>query len=205
MLKPYEELIKIDVSPWCEDRDGFKYLNWARCIALLRENGAEEVYFQPIPNPKDGTSLYMTEQEFTDKSGNVNRIYETRIRIVIDGKEIIFQSPVINGSNPVKDNSMNQLRVWSSMCRSFVKAVAIHTGLGFNLWVREEEAALKTVPVEEDSQAGEPQKKTLVALCKKHGVNLQKWLARYEKTLDALTAQECGQMLNALKEKYLDE
>ena len=45
MLKSYEELVKVDVTPYCSDRDGFKYLNWARCVDLLRKNGAEKVYF----------------------------------------------------------------------------------------------------------------------------------------------------------------
>ena len=38
----------------------------------------------------------------------------------------------------MKDNSMSQQRVWNSMCRAFVKCVAIHTGLGFDLWLKEE-------------------------------------------------------------------
>lgn len=205
MLKPYEELIKIDVTPWCEMRDGFKYLNWARCILLLKENGAEDAYFEPIPNPQTGTSLYMTEQAFTDKNGVVNRIYETRIRVVVDGKEWVFQSPVLNGTNPVKDNSMNQLRVWVSMCRAFVKCVAIHTGLGFNLWVREEEAALKTAPIDEESQVTPAQLKTIDGLCKKHNLSLDKWLTRAGRTRDTLTASEAGEILNTLKERYGDE
>jgi len=34
---------------------------------------------------------------------------------------------------------MTQQRVWNSMCRSFVKGVAIYTGLGFDLWLKNEE------------------------------------------------------------------
>lgn len=30
-LKSYEELIKVDVRQYCEERDGFTYLNWAKC------------------------------------------------------------------------------------------------------------------------------------------------------------------------------
>ena len=40
MLKPYDEMIKIDVRPYCKKRDGLDYLNWATCIKLLHENGA---------------------------------------------------------------------------------------------------------------------------------------------------------------------
>ena len=139
MLKSYEELRKIDVMPFCEKRDGADYLPYNKCIDLLHENGAETVYFLPVPNPKTGSSLYETETVFEDKNGQKNRCYETRIEIHIDDKVYYMQSPVMNGANPVKDNSMSQQRVWNSMTRSFVKAVAMYTGLGFNLWLKEEE------------------------------------------------------------------
>ena len=45
MLKKYEEMRKIDVRPFCEEREGKIYLNWAKCIDLLHENGAEKVYW----------------------------------------------------------------------------------------------------------------------------------------------------------------
>ena len=73
MLKSYEEMRKIDVTPYCEERDGFTYLNWAKCMELLHENGAETVSWLPIPDPETGTSLRMSKQVFTDKSGNTNR------------------------------------------------------------------------------------------------------------------------------------
>lgn len=139
MLKAYEELRKVDVSPFCEKRDGADYLPWNKCIDLLHENGAEQVYFLPVQNPKTGSSLYETDTVFEDKNGAKNRCYETRIEIHIDDKIYYMQSPVMNGANPVKDNSMSQQRVWNSMTRSFVKGVAIYTGLGFDLWLKEEE------------------------------------------------------------------
>ena len=139
MLKPYNELRQIDVSQWTEKRDGADYLPYNKCIDLLHEHGAEVVYFLPVPNPKTGGSLYESETVFEDKNGNKNRCYETRIEIHIDDKVYYMQSPVMNGANPVKDNSMSQQRVWNSMTRSFVKAVAMYTGLGFSLWLDEEE------------------------------------------------------------------
>lgn len=139
MLKSYDELRQIDVTPFCEKRDGADYLPYNKCIDLLRENGAETVYFLPVPNPKNGSSLYETDTVFEDKNGITNRCYETKIEIHIDNNVYYMQSPVMNGANPVKDNSMSQQRVWNSMTRSFVKAVAIYTGLGFSLWLKEEE------------------------------------------------------------------
>ena len=51
MLKTYEELVKVDVSKFTEKRDGMDYLNWAKCVDLLHENGAKVVYFEPLVNP----------------------------------------------------------------------------------------------------------------------------------------------------------
>lgn len=139
-LASYEDLRKVDVSQFTEKRDGAEYLNWAKCIDLLHEYGAEKVYFVPDTNEK-GSSLFMTDISFENgyvKNKKTNRCYETRIKIHIDDKVYTMQSPVMNGANPVQDNSMTQQRVWNSMCRSFVKGVAIYTGLGFDLWLKEE-------------------------------------------------------------------
>mgnify|MGYP000018543567 CR=1 FL=1 len=112
-LKSWEEMRKIDVTPYCQERDGMTYLNWAKCIDLLHENGAKKVYWVPIPDEGTGSSLRMVSKDFTDSKGNTNRCYETRIHVVIDENEYEMQSPVMNGSNPVKDNSMSQQRVWN--------------------------------------------------------------------------------------------
>lgn len=201
MLKSYEEMRKIDVTPYCESRDGMTYLNWAKCIDLLHENGAEKVYWIPIPDPKTGSSLRMSDVAFEDKNKVQNRCYETRIRVVIDDNEYEFQAPVMNGANPVKDNSMSQQRVWNSMCRSFVKCVAIHTGLGFNLWLKEEYNPYNSMPVEQ-AKPSEAQLKALKAICEKHSVNLEGWLIRQQRTEDTVTADEVGMMLRAMQERY---
>ena len=143
MLKSYEELRKIDVNKWTEKRDNAEYLNWAKVIDLLHENGAGTVYFEPIANENTGSSLYMTNQVFTDKNEITNRVYETAVKIVIDNLDFIQRGPVTNGSNPVKDNSMTQQRLWNCQTRLFVKGVAIRTGLGFDLWLKNEQKSEK--------------------------------------------------------------
>lgn len=135
MIKTYSEMRKIDVMPYVEKRDGADYLNWAKCKELLHDNGAEVVYFEPCVNA-NGSSLFMSDQTFTDSKGNTNRCYEVRVHIVIDDLEFDAQYPLMNGSNPVKDNSMSQQRVWNAQTRAFVKGVAMRTGLGFNLWLK---------------------------------------------------------------------
>lgn len=204
-LKSYKEMRGIDVKPYCEDRDGMLYLNWAKCIDLLHENGAEKVYWMPIPDEKTGSSLRMTDQTFTDKSGNTNRCYETRIKVVIDADEYEMRSPVMNGSNPVKDNSMSQQRVWNSMCRSFVKCVAIHTGLGFDLWLKEEMQPFGNAIPECEEKASAAQIMTIKDLCNKHKINVEYWLKTNNSTWDTLSAANAGNMLLAIKSKYGDE
>lgn len=135
MIKSYAEMRAIDVSPYVEKRDGNDYLNWAMCMELLHQNGAEVVYFEPCTNP-NGSSLFMSDSVFTDGKGNTNRCYEVRVHIVIDDLEFDAQFPLMNGSNPVKDNSMSQQRVWNAQTRAFVKGVAMRTGLGFDLWLK---------------------------------------------------------------------
>lgn len=204
-LKSYEEMREIDVLPYCEERDGMMYLNWAKCIDLLHANGAKKVYWIPIPDDKTGSSLRMTEIVFTDSKGNTNRCYETRIRIVIDDCEYEMQTPVMNGSNPVKDNSMSQQRVWNSMCRAFVKGVAIYTGLGFNLWLKEEMQPFNNVIPMEEEKPNPVNIKILKDLCAKHKINVEYWIKTNGKTWDTLSATDVGKMLVSIKEKYGDE
>lgn len=204
MLKPYDEMRKIDVRQYCEERDGMIYLNWAKCIDLLHANGAKTVYWIPIPDEKTGSSLRMTDQLFTDSKNNTNRCYETRIRVVIDDKEYEMQSPVMNGSNPVKDNSMSQQRVWNSMCRSFVKCVAVHTGLGFDLWLKEEMRPFSNCMPQEEEAPSPAQIKVLKDLGNKHKINLDYWIASNNKTWETITATDVGQMLSTIAEKYGD-
>ena len=206
-LKSYEEMRQINVRPYCEERDGMLYLNWAKCTDLLHENGAEKVYWVPIPDEKTGSSLRMTENVFSDSKNNTNRCYETRIKVVIDDNEYEMQTPVMNGSNPVKDNSMSQQRVWNSMCRAFVKCVAIHTGLGFDLWLKEEMRPFTNVVAvaEEEPKPSPARIKVLKDLCATHKINLEYWIKTNGKTWDTLSDLDVGCMLNTIKEKYGDE
>ena len=133
MLKNFDEMRKIDVSQHVEKRDGMDYLNWAKCVDLLHDNGAEKVFFIPLTN-ENGSSLFMSDQTFTDKNGVTNRCYEVAVEITIDDEVFIMRSPLMNGTNPVRDNYLTQQQVWNAQTRCFVKGVALRTGLGFSLW-----------------------------------------------------------------------
>ena len=137
MLKSFNELRKVDVTPHVKQRDGADYLPWATVVDLLHEHGAEKVFFSPVCND-NGSSLFMSDQTFTDSKGNVNRCYEVRIAITVDDDNFVYSYPLLNGVNPVKDNSLNQNVVFKAMARAFVKAVALRYGLGFSLWSKDE-------------------------------------------------------------------
>ncbi len=148
MLKPYSELRKIDVLPFCEkrktaDEEGKKievpYLNWAKCKDLLHEHGANVVYYEPLIDERTGSTVFMTNDTFVDGKGNRNRCFEVRVKIVIDDLEFVQNYPLLNGVYVVREDTINQLRVSNAQARAFVKGVAIRTGLGFGLWVSDDE------------------------------------------------------------------
>ena len=134
MLKSWNEMRSLDISKYVKQRDKADYLPWASCLKLLYENGAERVQFDTLSN-ENGSSLFMSDQTFTDKNGSTNRCYEVRVMVTIDGKQFMFSYPVMNGINAVRDNLMNQNAVHKAQMRAFVKCVAINTGLGFDLWL----------------------------------------------------------------------
>lgn len=139
--KSFKEMMAVDVSPYLKERDdakGVQYLPWARCKMLLHEHGAEEVMFYPVPGV-DGSTLRMSTETFKDKEGKTNRAYEVLVHIKVDNIEWDTVYPVMNGNNPVKDNTMNQLRLHNAVRRAFVKGVAEKIGLGFNLWLDEDD------------------------------------------------------------------
>ena len=138
---------QVDCSKYVKQRDGMDYLPWAACKQLLHENGAEVVTFDPVPG-SDGTSLHSGSLSFdngNDKTSRTTRIYEVVVHIKVDDLEWNETYPVVNGKNPVSDSSMNQLRVHNAVKRAFVKGVAERIGLGYNLWLKDED-----LPVEED-------------------------------------------------------
>lgn len=134
-LPNFDELVNVDLTEYITKRDGADYINWAKIVELLHQYGAKEVWFEPVQQ-ENGSSLIMSNKTFTDSKGGENNVYETRIKVKIDDMEFEMQGAVMNGANPVKDNSMSQQRLWNSQTRLFVKGVALHTGLGFKLWSR---------------------------------------------------------------------
>lgn len=134
MLKSWNEMRKLDIYKYVKNRNKADYLPWAECLTLLYENGAEEVRFEALVNA-NGSSLFMSEETFTDKAKGSNRCYEVRVKVTIDGKSYTMSYPVLNGIISVRDGSMDQNAVHKAQMRAFVKCVAINTGLGFNLWM----------------------------------------------------------------------
>jgi hypothetical protein len=146
MLKKFDELYKIDVMPFCDLKDGkddkgkpikIPYLNWAKCVTLLHENGAETVYFTPLRN-EEGSYLF-SSRDVHNKDGRTTGCYFVSVEIHIDDLVFTQDLPLLNGNLVVYDDTLNQLRISNAHARAFVKGVAIRTGLGFSLWAEDDE------------------------------------------------------------------
>lgn len=136
--KSFLEMMKVDVTPYVKERDKVQYLPWSACLYLLHKEGAEKVEFYPIPGP-DGHTLRHADREFTNKSGKKNAAYEVMVHIVVDNNDWTATYPVSSGITAIADDMMNQIRVHAAVRRCFVKSIAEHTGLGFSLWMNEDD------------------------------------------------------------------
>jgi hypothetical protein len=133
-LKSFQELFKVDLSNEVAKRpikknsnETLDYLEWANCIKLLHLHGAEKVRYGMNKNENNYPCFYNQNGESPFVS----------VWVEIDGERYEEDYPVVNGiyvvSNP------NQLDINKAKQRGFVKAVAINTGLGLSLWIKEEE------------------------------------------------------------------
>lgn len=204
MLKSFNEMMQIDVLPYCDMREAkddkgktilVPYLNWAQCKKLLHENGAEFVNFTPCTN-EHGSSLIMSDREFVDRNGVANRCYEVKVKVEIDDKVYYGQYPLMNGSNPVKDNSLTQQRVWNAQTRAFVKTVAMVTGLGFSLWCDEKDGADEEQAVEDLTKHSlfaikERFQEEYTEVLKKKGMSAKDVAAALDMTVDEVKSVFC--------------
>lgn len=133
-LKPFNELIELDISKEVAKRpvkknsnETLDYLEWANCIKLLYSLGAEKVRYGMIKNESNYPCFYNHNGESPFVS----------VWIEIDGERYEEDYPVVNGMYPV--SNPNQMDINKAKQRGFVKAVAINTGLGLGLWIKEEE------------------------------------------------------------------
>lgn len=149
MLKSFLEMRAIDVSPYCEYRKeedkktkkeiNIPFLPWEQCLFLLHDNGATRVDWQPVLAPNG--SLYFSSEETVDKNGRVNGCYFVKVEVKIDDDTYYTYHPVMNGTNVVYKETINQLRVNNAIQRAYVKCVAVHTGLGISLWEKGDETS----------------------------------------------------------------
>lgn len=132
-LKPFNELFKLDLSDEVAKRPvkrnsnlTLDYLEWANCLKLLYENGAEKVRYGMLKNDNNYPCFYNHNGESPFVS----------VWVEIDGERFEEDYPVVNGIYPV--TNPNQLDINKAKQRGFVKCVAINTGLGLSLWIEEE-------------------------------------------------------------------
>ena len=153
MLKPFNELIKLDISKYTEKRKNLQYkpgeldsgpefleyLPWHKCLELLYENGAGKVKFEPIYTAEGYSVHYMPQVVEGAKKYGVNVFCpEVRVRITIDEDVQEFNYPLINGASVIKMDEISQQKVATAQRRAYVKGVAQMTGLGLRLWEKDE-------------------------------------------------------------------
>ena len=112
------KLIKTDESKWLD------YIEWAVLLKLLyTECEAEKVSFtSEIDTEKPNTLL---------------------IRMEIDGNKYETSYPIINGNTIV--SNPNQMDIHRAELSGFVKCVAINTGLGLSMWMKDEQQNGETI------------------------------------------------------------
>lgn len=145
MIKPFNELVKVDISKYLVKKPNFiwdktkkefiikgyfNYLNWAKGLELLYEFGAEDVQFKPIKNELGHSVFYNKEL------GGLG-CPEIRLWIKIDEKESEITYPLIRGSKVL--DKIDQLDIEVARQRAFTKGIAIMTGLGLSEWIKTDE------------------------------------------------------------------
>ena len=148
MLKSFLAMRDVDVTEYCELRDGkddkgraikIPYLPWDQCLVLLYLNGAERVRYRALQAP-DGSYLFCGVPHKNDK-GREGACYFVTVEVDIDGDVNTMPFPVMNGTAVVYNETLNQLRVSNAIQRAFVKCVAVNTGLGIKLWEKDDESS----------------------------------------------------------------
>lgn len=147
ITKSFLEMMEIDVAPYCEHREAkddkgrmvpIPYLPWAACKLLLHKEGAKVVDFSPVEGP--GGSYVFSHKDVQDGKGNKLGCYFVKVHIVIDDLSFDYDYPLMNGNLVVRDETLNQLRISNAIARGFVKGVAVKTGLGYDLWLKDDES-----------------------------------------------------------------
>lgn len=143
-MKPFLELYKYDFAKEMRKKPTFfkgsdgkmqksaeskwlDYVEWATVLVALYNVGeAKSVSYKSDIHPNKKNTL--------------------AIKLNIDGVDYLTDYPIIDG-NAIIENP-NQMQIHKAELRGFVKAVAIHTGLGLSLWQKEESVLNELLPQE---------------------------------------------------------
>ncbi len=107
-----------------------KFLEWAKVLVLLHEQGIESVTFGTVDNSVDEYPA------FYDTNGN-NPFIKVWVKLDEDRFEITYPVIANQGDTFKVVERPSQLDMEFSKARAFVKCVAINTGLGLKLWLTE--------------------------------------------------------------------
>jgi len=161
MLKKFNELFELNLKDEVMQKPATKngkvvldVLEWANCLQLLYKNGAENVKYGSYLNDNGYPCFYNLQGE--------NPF--VRVWVEIDTNRFEIEFPVINGIYSIANPS--NLEIHKSQQRAFVKAVAINTGLGLKLWIKEEKEINdnKNLQKELNKESGQTQNDKITTL-----------------------------------------
>lgn len=150
-MKDFIEMMNLDLTGRTSTRKGkdesgkvidLEYLSWSECKLILHEQGAKVVDFEPVANSNG--SYVFEHKEVLDKNGAKNGCFFVKVKIAIDDLVFEYSYPLMNGNLVVREETLNQLRISNAHARAFVKGVAVKTGLGYKLWLKEDETTKMT-------------------------------------------------------------
>jgi hypothetical protein len=129
-LKPFKELVKFNLKDYAQKKPTF-YRDKTGKLIKTDESKSSEIH----PNKKN----------------------TLEIELNIDNMKFHTDYPIIDGNTII--NEPNQLQLHKAELRGFVKAVAICTGLGLSLWMKEEKNLEQAVSEAEKDIKVKPKKK----------------------------------------------
>jgi hypothetical protein len=133
-LKAFNECFNVDLSNYILKKPTFFKGQDGKMQKTSEDKWLDYVEWATIL-----TSLYIDcgANSVTWKSElHKDKINTLTITVIIDGKENSIDYPMIDGNAILQ--SPNQLQIHKCELRGFVKCVAVHTGLGLKLWLKEE-------------------------------------------------------------------
>lgn len=222
-VKVFETLNNINVNGRTEKKGNLTYLSWAWAWAEVMKAYPEAVYEiwkddQNRPYLYDENLGYMVFTSVTLRG----QTREMWLPVMDGANQAMKAAPYIYKVKLYRDGRWTgeyedrtvqpatMMDINKTIMRCLTKNLAMF-GLGLYIYAGEdlpEEEEREKLELEKKAAnpATAAMKKTIVAKCEEHGIDLAKWLGNNKvANIDALTTGQAVSMINTLKERFPDE